>query len=41
MTHGFDDKERVKQATDIVDLVSSYLQLRRQGSNYVAVLPVA
>lgn len=39
MTHGFDDKERVKQATDIVDLVSSYLHLRRQGSNYVAACP--
>lgn len=39
VTHGFDDKERVKQATDIVDLVSGYLQLRRQGGNYVATCP--
>ncbi len=39
MTHGFDDKERVKQATDIVDLVSNYMQLRRQGSIYVAACP--
>lgn len=39
MTHGLDDKERVRQATDLVDLVGSYLQLRRQGSNYVATCP--
>jgi DNA primase len=24
-------KERVKQATDIVDLIGSYLQLKREG----------
>ncbi len=39
MTHGFDDKDRVKQATDIVDLIGSYLQLRREGSQYVGVCP--
>ena len=39
-THfAFDDKDRVKQATDIVDLISSYLELRRQGSNYTAPCP--
>ncbi len=35
----FDTKERVKQAVDIVDLVGSHLQLRRQGRNYVALCP--
>ncbi len=35
----FDNKERVKQAIDIVDLVGSHLQLRRQGRNYVALCP--
>ena len=35
----FDIKERVKQAVDIVDLVGSHLQLRRQGRNYVALCP--
>jgi DNA primase len=35
----FDIKERVKQAVDIVDLVGSHLQLRRQGRNYVAICP--
>jgi DNA primase len=35
----FDVKERVKQATDIVDLVGSFLQLRRQGRQYVALCP--
>ncbi|MGI9519738.1 MAG: DNA primase [Pirellulaceae bacterium] len=39
MSFAYDDKDRVKQATDIVDLTSSYLQLRRQGSNYVATCP--
>lgn len=34
-----DDKERVKQAIDIVDLVGSYLSLRRQGRNYVGLCP--
>ncbi len=35
----FDSKERVKQAIDVVDLVGSYLELRRQGRNYVALCP--
>jgi DNA primase len=39
VTHGYDDKERVRQAIDIVDLAGSYLQLRRQGSIYVAQCP--
>ena len=34
-----DAKERVKQAIDIVDLVGSYIQLRRQGRNYVGLCP--
>lgn len=34
-----DDKERVKQAIDIVDLVGSYLSLRRQGRNFVGLCP--
>jgi DNA primase len=34
-----DVKEQVKQAIDIVDLVGSYAQLRRQGRNYVALCP--
>lgn len=37
---GADDaKERVRQATDIVDVVGSYLQLRRQGRGYVGLCP--
>ncbi len=35
----FDLKDRVRQANDIVDLVGSYLTLRRQGSAYVARCP--
>ena len=35
----FDTKEQVRVATDIVDLVGNYLQLRRQGRNYVATCP--
>ncbi len=35
----FDDKERVRQAIDIVDLVGSYLQLRREGRGYKAHCP--
>ena len=35
----FDIKERVKQAVDIVDLVGSHIQLRRQGRNYVGICP--
>lgn len=40
MTVSFGDaKEQVRQAIDIVDLVGSYLELRRQGRNYVARCP--
>ncbi len=35
----FDDKERIRQAVDIVDLVGSYLQLRREGRGYKALCP--
>ena len=35
----FDAKEQVRQAVDIVDLVGSYVQLRRQGRNYVGLCP--
>ncbi len=38
-TGSFDAKERVKQAIDIVDLVGSHIQLRRQGRNYVGLCP--
>jgi len=34
-----DAKEQVRQATDIVDLVGGYLQLRRQGRGYVGLCP--
>ena len=34
-----DTKDRIKQANDIVDLVGSYMELRRQGSNYVCHCP--
>jgi len=34
-----DIKERIRQATDIVDLVGSYLPLRRQGRIYVGLCP--
>lgn len=34
-----DVKEQVKQAVDIVDLVGSVVQLRRQGRNYVGLCP--
>ena len=34
-----DTKERVKQAIDIVELVSKYVQLRRQGRAYVGLCP--
>lgn len=33
------NKELVKQATDIVELVGRYCQLRRQGRNFVALCP--
>ena len=39
MSYAFDDKDRVKQATDIVDLVGTYLQLRRHGNMYSALCP--
>ncbi|QEG21909.1 DNA primase [Mariniblastus fucicola] len=35
----FDAKDRVKQATSIVDLVSRTINLRRQGPNYVGLCP--
>ncbi len=35
----FELKERVKQATDIVDLVGSYLPLRRDGGGFKALCP--
>src|SRR4029079_16108444 len=35
----YDTKERVRQAIDIVELVGSYLQLRREGRNYKALCP--
>ncbi|MCA9230350.1 MAG: DNA primase [Planctomycetales bacterium] len=34
-----DAKEQVRQAIDIVELVGSYLPLRRQGRNYVGLCP--
>ncbi|OHB71444.1 MAG: DNA primase [Planctomycetes bacterium RBG_13_63_9] len=34
-----DAKEQVRQAIDIVDLVGSHIQLRRQGRNYVGLCP--
>ena len=34
-----DAKERVRQAVDIVDLVGSYMPLRRQGANFVGLCP--
>lgn len=35
----FDVKDRIKQSTDIVDLIGSDIQLRRQGSIYVGHCP--
>lgn len=35
----FDAKQQVKQAVDIVDLVNSYLPLRREGRGYKALCP--
>src|SRR4051794_30842575 len=35
----FDAKEQVRQAVDIVELVGSYVQLRRQGRNFVGLCP--
>jgi DNA primase len=34
-----DLKEQVRTATDIVDVVGSYLELRREGRNYTALCP--
>ncbi len=34
-----DTKERVRAATDIVDLIGSCIELRRQGRGYVALCP--
>lgn len=39
MLPDFDLKDRVKQATNIVDLIGSDMQLRRQGGNYVGLCP--
>ena len=38
-TFDSDTKERVRAATDLVDLVGTRLELRRQGRNYVAICP--
>jgi DNA primase len=38
-TFDSDTKERVRAATDIVDLIGNKLELRRQGRNYVALCP--
>ena len=38
-TFDSDTKERVRAATDLVDLVGARLELRRQGRNYVAICP--
>lgn len=35
----YDVKDRIKQATNIVDLVSRSINLRRQGANYVGLCP--
>src|SRR5215218_7405933 len=35
----FDAKEQVRQAIDIVELVGGYIQLRRQGRNFVGLCP--
>ena len=35
----FDAKEQVRQATDIVELVGRYLDLRRQGRHFVGLCP--
>lgn len=38
-TSDFDLKERVRSAVDIVDVIGTQLELRRQGRNYVALCP--
>ena len=35
----FDAKDELRRAVDIVDLVGSYMQLRRSGRNYVGLCP--
>jgi len=35
----FDDKDRVRQALRIEEVIGNYLELRRQGSGYVALCP--
>lgn len=35
----FDTKERVREATDIVDLIGGYLDLRREGRGFSALCP--
>ena len=35
----YDTKQCIKEATDIVDLVGGYLQLRREGRGYKAICP--
>ena len=35
----FDAKDELRRAVDIVDLVGSYIQLRRSGRNYVGLCP--
>ena len=39
LSSDFDVKERVKQSTDVVDLIGSFISLRRQGSGYVGLCP--
>lgn len=39
LSSSLDAKELVRQAIDIVDLVGKYVQLRRQGRNYVGICP--
>ena len=39
VAHGDDVKERVREAIDIVDLVGSYISLRRSGKNFVGLCP--
>lgn len=34
-----DSREQVRQAVDIVDLVGTYMPLRRQGANFVGICP--
>lgn len=36
---GFDVKEQIRQAVDIVDLIGSYVNLSRQGAGYKALCP--